>query len=314
MNDKPTFQLDVSVDEALRSVARSILADARSAIQDPERPAAEAVHDFRRQMKRWRALLRLLGPFLGASGKELRDHARDLARALGGARDAQSALDALSDLDGLDLSARSLATMHSRIDELRQAAETNTLTPDMRLKVMRSLDQALGAVEQWPLHSLAFADVAKRLTRGYRAARDALPEHWTATDGSELHELRKRIVTHRHQMEMVVPFWRRFGKMWIGEAQRLRDRLGKHQDLLLLMRMTGPGQPLAHWHKRLKPAIEQRATEHVGAASRIAQRLFVDKPKAFQRRIEVMGETAAEVLKSQSAIGSTAKPRGGSPR
>ena len=294
MDDKPTFQPDVAVDEALRAVARAILADARAAIQDPERSAAEAVHDFRRQMKSWRALLRLLRPYLGPEGKKLRDDARDLARALGGARDAQSALDALADLNGLALSKRSLATMRGRIDELRQAAETNTLTADMRLKVMRSLDQALGAVEQWPLHSLAFADVAKRLTRGYRAARDALPEHWTATDGSELHELRKRIVTHRHQMEMVVPFWRRFGKMWIGEAQRLRDQLGKHQDLLLLMSMTGPGQPLAHWHKHLKPAIEQRATEHVGAASRIAQRLFVDKPKAFQRRIEVMWDAATK--------------------
>jgi CHAD domain-containing protein len=294
MNDKPPFQLDVSVDEALRTVARSILAEARSAIQEAERPAAEAVHDFRRQMKRWRAFLRLLGPFLGADGKELRDHARDLARALGGARDAQSALDALADLDGLDLPKRSLATMRGRIDELRHAAETNTLTADMRLKVMRSLDQALGAVEHWPLHSLAFVDVARRLTRGYRAAQDALPEHWSAANGSELHELRKRIVTHRHQMEMVVPFWRRFGKMWIGEAQRLRDRLGKHQDLLLLMHMTEPGQPLAHWHKRLKPAIEQRAAEHVGGASRIAQRLFVDKPKAFQRRIEVMWEAATK--------------------
>src|SRR5262249_56242245 len=108
--------------------------------------------------------------------------------------------------------------MRGRIDELRHAAETNTLTADMRLKVMRSLDQALGAVEQWPLHSLTFTDVAKRLTRGYRAARDVLPEHWSATDGSELHELRKRIVTHRHQMEMVVPFWRRFAQICIATA------------------------------------------------------------------------------------------------
>src|SRR5262249_60050558 len=144
MDDKPSFPLDVSVDEALRAVARSILADARSAIQDPERAAAEAVHDFRRQMKRWRALLRLLGPYLGPDGKKLRDDARDLARALGGARDAQSALDALADLDGLDLSKRSLATMRGRIEQLREAAEITTLTAEMRLRVMRSLDQALG--------------------------------------------------------------------------------------------------------------------------------------------------------------------------
>ena len=294
MDDKPTFQPDAAVDEALRAVARSILADARAAIQDPERSAAEAVHDFRRQMKSWRALLRLLRPYLGPEGKKLRDDARDLARALGGARDAQSALDALADLNGLALSKRSLATMRGRIEQLREAAETTTLTADMRLRVMQSLDQALGAVEQWPLHSLTYVDVAKRLTRGYSAARDALPEHWTKTDGSELHELRKCIVTHRHQMEMVVPVWRRFGKMWVGEAQRLRDRLGKHQDLLLLMRMVEPGRPLAHWRKHLKPAIEQRASEHVGAASRIAQRLFVDKPKAFERRLEAMWAAATK--------------------
>ena len=89
MDDKPSIQLDTSVDEALRTVARSILADARAAIQNLERATAEAVHEFRRQMKRWRALLRLLGPFLGADGKQLRNEARDLARALGGARDAQ---------------------------------------------------------------------------------------------------------------------------------------------------------------------------------------------------------------------------------
>jgi CHAD domain-containing protein len=288
------LQPDVAVDEALRAVARSILADARAAIQDPARASAEAVHGFRRQMKRWRALLRLLGPFLGPEGKQLRGAARDLARSLGGARDAQSALDALADLDSLDLSKRSLTTIRGRIDELRQAAESNALTADTRTRLIRSIEEATASVELWPLDALTFADVAKRLTRGYRAAQDAQPTDWSNADGAALHELRKRIVTHRHQMEIVVSLWRRFGKMWIGEAQRLRDRLGKHQDLLLLMRMTEPGQPLAHWHTRLKPAIEQRAADHVSAASRMAQRLFVDKPKAFRRRLEVMGATATK--------------------
>jgi len=293
MSDKPTLRPDVAVADALRAIARAFLAEARTAIEGPDRSDAEAVHDFRRQMKGWRALLRLLGPFLGADGKGLRNEARDLARALGGARDAQSALDALADLEsrGLDLSQRSLATIRHRIDELRQAAETHALTPDMRMRLIRSLDQASSSVELWPLHVLTFADVAKRLTRGYSAARDALPESWSDADGPELHELRKRIVTHRHQMEIVAPLWPRFGKMWISEAQRLRDRLGKHQDLLLLMRMTEPQKPLAYWRARLHPAIDQRAAAHVRGASRIARRLFVDKPKAFQRRLAVIWET-----------------------
>jgi CHAD domain-containing protein len=293
MSDKPSLQPDLAVGEALRAVARDILAAARGTIEDPGRSDAEAVHDFRREMKRWRALLRLLEPFIGEDFQRLRTDARDLARALGGARDPQSALDALDDISdhGLELSPNSLKSVRERVEEVRQAAETTTLTADMRLRITTTLDQAVAAVEVWPLHLLTFLDVAKCLTRGYRSARDALPESWSAADGEELHELRKRIVAHRYQMETVVPLWKRFGKMWVGEAQRLRERLGKHQDLLLLIKMTEPHQPLARWRSRLRPAIDERGANHVRAARRIAQRLFVEKPKAFRRRLEVMWET-----------------------
>jgi len=283
------------VGEALGAVARDILAEARATISDPSRSDAEAVHDFRREMKRWRALLRLLEPFLGEDVVRLRIEARDLARALGGARDAQSALDAVNDLadHGLDISEQSLATVRTRIEELKEAAETTTLTADMRLRLTQSLDQALSAVEVWPLHRLTFPEVARCLTRGYRAARDALPENWAEATGEDLHELRKRIVTHRYQMEIVVPLWRRFGKMWVGEAQRLRDRLGRQQDLLLLVKMTEPHRPLARWRSRLRPAIIERGNDHVRASRRMAERLFVERPKAFRRRLEVMWKTGS---------------------
>ena len=73
MNDKPALRPDLAVGEPLRSFARDILAEARSAIDDRAKSDAEAVHDFRRAMKRWRALLRLLRPFLGEDGRRLRD-------------------------------------------------------------------------------------------------------------------------------------------------------------------------------------------------------------------------------------------------
>ena len=137
---------DLAVGETLLAVARHILAEARTAIEDPGKPDSKAVHDFRRQMKRWRALLRLLEPFLAEGGTGLRLRARDLARALGGARDAQSALDALMDLahQGLALSPRSLATLHDRIAHIRQTAETTVLTGDMRLSDRRGARRRRG--------------------------------------------------------------------------------------------------------------------------------------------------------------------------
>src|SRR6266852_3981255 len=289
MNDRPAIRPGVAVGEALRAVARDILTEARTAIDDPAKSDAERVHDFRRAMKSWRALLRLLEPFVGEAAKRLRDEARDLAGALAGPRNAQSALDALADVEkhGLALSARSIAGLRARIEEIRKVAET-TLNPDMRLRLNGALEEAEAQVERWPLHLLTFDDVADQLARFYRAARGLTPTDWPAADGEALHEFRKRVVIHRYQMDIIEPLWPRFARMWTGEAQRLRDRLGKHQDLLMLESLTGPHQPLARWRSRLTPAIAERRAAHVDAASRIAARLFVEKPNALRRRLATM--------------------------
>jgi CHAD domain-containing protein len=293
MSDKPALRPGLAVGEALRAVARDILVDARAAIEDRAKSEAEAVHDFRRAMKRWRALLRLLGPFLGQAARQLRDEARDLARALRGARDTQAALDALADLEehGLMLSARSLASVRGRIEAIKQAAQT-TVDAGMRRELIGALDKAAALVEHWPLDALTFEEIAEGLTRGYRAVRRGMPADWPAAKAEALHELRKRVVIHRHQMDIVEPLWPRFNRMWIGEAQRLRDRLGKHQDLLVLGNLAGPRQPLARWRSRLAPAIAERKAAHVAGAARIARRLFVDKPKALRRRLAAMWEVA----------------------
>jgi CHAD domain-containing protein len=289
MNDKPALRPDLAVGEALRAVARDILAEARAAIENPAKSEAEAVHDFRRAMKRWRGLLRLFEPFLEEEARKLRDDARDLARALTGARDAQSALDALSDLEkhGLALSPRSVAGLRGRIEEIKRAAET-TLNADMRSRLGSALDGAETIVERWPLHLLTFDQVADQLARFYRDTRRHIPNDWSAADAEELHELRKRVVIHRYQMDIVEPLWPRFARMWTGEAQRLRDRLGRHQDMLMLESLTAPHQPLARWRSRLALGIAQRRAAHVAGSARIAARLFVEKPSTFRRRLAAM--------------------------
>jgi CHAD domain-containing protein len=295
MSDKAeALQPNAPVGDSLKGVARTILVNARAAIDNPERSDAEAVHQFRREMKRWRALLRLLAPYLGAEARRLRTKARDLARALGGARDAQAALDGIADVTdhgGIDLSERSLANLRKKVDEIRRSAEGTVLTADMRLRLVEALDDAEGSVDRWSLRGLRFAQISGRLAHGYRAARHAVPERWRAANAEDLHEFRKRIVNHRYQMETVAPLWPRFGKMWVGEAQRLRERLGKHQDLLVLARLIEPHQPLSRWRSRLAPAIAKRRAAHVRSARRIATRLLLDKPKAFRRRLAVMWKT-----------------------
>ena len=89
MSHKPALRPDLAVGEALRAIAHDILPDARTAIESPDNSDAVAVHDFRREMKRWRALLRPSEPFLGDES-EPADHARAIWRATSAARAIRS--------------------------------------------------------------------------------------------------------------------------------------------------------------------------------------------------------------------------------
>jgi CHAD domain-containing protein len=289
MGEKPALQPKAAIGPAVRAIAAGILATARAALTDPDRPSADAVHEFRRTMKQWRALMRLLEPFI-PDAVRLRQEARDHARALSRARDGQSALNAFDDLakKGLALSERSTATIRGRIEAIRGSEEQAVLTPELRDSIVAWIDTEAADIEQWPLDPFEFSKIAARLAAGYRTARQAIPDDWSQASAEELHHLRQRVVDHRYQMELVEPLWPRHGRMWTDEAERLRDRLGRCQDLEILKRLTEPHGPLAHWRSRLTPACAERTTELSYRAARIALRLFAERPKAFRQRLETL--------------------------
>src|SRR5262249_61577303 len=54
-DETPALKPNAAIGPALRAIAGSILAKARLALTDPQRSNQDAVHDFRRAMKQWRA-------------------------------------------------------------------------------------------------------------------------------------------------------------------------------------------------------------------------------------------------------------------
>jgi CHAD domain-containing protein len=292
MADKPALQPNAAIGPAVRAIGAAILSRARLAITHPELSNEDAVHEFRRAMKEWRALMRLLAPFI-PDATRWRHDARDHARSLAHARDtaaAQNAFDGLVDKGILVLSERSTQTIRSRIEALRGGEERAVLTHMLRDAIVAWLDVAAAGIEQWPLDPFDFSSIAAQLADAYRNARHRIPSDWSTAGAEDLHTLRQRVVDLRYQMELIEPLWPRFGKMWTDEAERLRERLGRCQDLEVLKRLTEPHQPLAHWRSRLTPAIAERSTALVQRAARIAHRLFAEKPKAFRHRLEMLWE------------------------
>src|ERR1051325_10342504 len=288
MAGKSAVRPDVGVGAALGAVARDTLSEARAVLDDKQRPDAVAVHDLRKALKRWRALLRLLEPFLGGDPRRLRTAARDLARELAGARDAQSAIDALDDLteSGGPLSPRTRASIRRRLDAIRLSAEALSINEADRERLRVTLDAAGVSVNAWNLEKLTFAGLARELARTYERLRESSPKDWAKAEPNTLHDLRSLVVAHRYQMELVEPLWPKFGKLWVAEAQRLRDRLGAFPGLSVLRGFTVPHGVLAPWRARLTPLILARQEKHAKAAQRLGNRLLAERPKAFRRRLQ----------------------------
>ena len=281
---------------ALAVLLRDIVASARQPLDAPDMTDAVAIHDFRKAFKRWRALMRLIGPVIGAEAEALRIEARDIAREMASARDGQAAQEALADLgDEIpSLSARSRGTIQGRLAQLGASAEAAILTPALKLRIGDLLSRAAAAVERWPTGQFDCREATRQLTATYRRVRESEPKDWAAAPAEHLHRLRQRIVEHRYQMELMEPAWPKLIKVWISESQRLRDSLGAHQDLHVLARLTGPHQPLAHWRSRLAAPIAQRQAVHVATAERLAGRLFAEKSKAFRDRIAALWKNRVE--------------------
>jgi CHAD domain-containing protein len=291
MGKKPSLQPSAAIGPAVRAIAGTILGNARTAILDPERSNQESVHHFRRAMKEWRALMRLMEPFI-PDAPRWRHDARAHARSLGHARDSAAALNAFDNLaeKGLLLSERSAATIRERIEAQRGSNEEAVLTPTLHDAIVAWFDAAAAAIETWPLDPFDFSSIAAQLAGSYRSARKRIPADWSQASAEDLHELRQRVVDLRYQMDLIEPLWPRFGRMWTEEAERLRGRLGQCQDLEVLKRLTGLHQPLARWRSKLTPAATARSAELAQRAARIATRLFAEKPKAFRDRLEMLWE------------------------
>jgi CHAD domain-containing protein len=267
---------------------------ARQALQASRKSHAARIHDFRKALKRLRALMRLMTPVLGAEADEVRIEARDLARELGATRDAQSAIDAVRDLRkgrwNHQLSEQSMQSIAAAIQQLKQSGQRARLSADTALRLLTWVDAVDARVRMWPAHSPEYPALCAALTKAYRRARRAVPEKWQSAGDEALHEFRQRVIVHRHQLDLIEPLHPRLVGKWINAAQRVRGRLGRYNDLTLLVGLSEPGQPLARWRARLHDDVRRRQRDHLDAAERSATRFFDASPRAFRKRLEALGE------------------------
>ncbi|MGQ3676014.1 CHAD domain-containing protein [Xanthobacter sp. TB0139] len=265
----------------------AVLDKVRAAQLDPD--AVEMVHDARKAMKEYRALLRLIP---GQDARQARHEVAAAARGLAHARDRATAQEALQMLqqaglareEDIALAQKAIGADHDdaqEADHLRELLRIFLEDADARL--------AMGLARQ-----AAEADLVSGLRRAYRAARkaDFAEDKETGRAAPHaMHEARKRVVTHRYQMSFVAAWFGGKGSKRAIRAQRLRDALGAYQDietlrpLLDAVRADVPEGTLARLEramKRLQKRLEKQARKQHA-------RLFRRSSRGFAQHIQPLG-------------------------
>jgi CHAD domain-containing protein len=261
-----------AVPDGIRRIAHGRIDHAVDALSDA---TEEGVHEARKDMKKLRALLRLVRGEVGE--KVFRREAgtfRDAARELSGVRDADVMLATLSDLEG---------RYGAETGPIRQALEAHRLRTagggrHQAAKVaIAVLTEARGRVDDWPLERDGFEALEGGLKRTYRRGR----RDWRAAvkdpSTENLHEWRKRVKDLWYHCSILQETWKPVMKALADEAHELSDRLGDDHDLAVLLDFGA---------ESLEPLVATRRAELQEEAFAYGTRLYADKPKAFVRRIE----------------------------
>ena len=262
---------------------RDAAENARNATELLHKDTTAAVHEYRKSLRRARAVLALLADALPRTEcKTIREIIRDARRALSPSRDHTVAPMILADLE-LDEATRATATAI-----LADAAHSEPASGEVALLVAagaeRALAQADAIANSLPPH-LHWSAVAHGLTVTYREARAGLAE--AKTSRKSFHAWRRRTKELSLQLDMLA---HHAG----AEAARLRDGyvglasdLGHVVDLLMLREFVAThGQGQANDAvKALTDAIDVQIDTDMKTARKAGKKLFDRGGKRFAKRV-----------------------------
>ncbi len=219
--------------QGLKRVLLGEIVSARESLSDPAIAPEEAIHRVRRRLKRARSIFFVLDEVAGANRENRTIQARDTARLLAGARDADvAAFEArriLARAEGRDVAAAGLLV--ERLESERAAAPRPLPPLDEVASRLRAREADARSL---PDRFEAGRLLADALVASYRRGRRDWRE---LTDGftvETLHDWRKRVKQRRHLSALVPVETAITTQALQRDLEDLGEILGEEHDLAVL--------------------------------------------------------------------------------
>jgi CHAD domain-containing protein len=283
------FKADESVSQAIERVALEQLDQALGHTKAKTK-LDEAVHDTRVCFKKLRGLIRLVRDELG--DKEYRRENvffRDLNRKLSKVRDAAALTEILDKLEKRfvdELAEDAFSSIRKSLSRATQKRHTEKHKALM--EVGRKISIARKRVKRWPINKEDFSAVGPGITTIYTRGLKGFQKAQANQTVESLHEWRKEVRYFWYHVSLLRPLWPKAMKGFARQIERLVDYLSEDHDLAILReRLLAQSSDLRENHQTeaLMALIDKRRAELQTQAWILGDRVYAEKPKAFQARL-----------------------------
>ncbi|GES44124.1 CHAD domain-containing protein [Rhizobium dioscoreae] len=295
---------DRALDDEVHKAAAHQLGKAMAVLTDRPQGLHEAVHDARKNIKRVRALYRLIAPVAREFQQRENDRLRNMARTLSGVRDATALIEIGHYLQATARSAEELHAL-TRVSDLLTTRRDRLAAAQTDLEDKAQAAVAICAEAREALKEISFdcgrRDTARLFQKSWRKnvrkAMQALSEcHAEAAHVESFHDLRKRSQDYWMHHMLLRDVWPAAMHAKQLEAKALVDVLGRYLDMSILADVADREPHLfdrSDDHARLLEAIIARQQTARGEALERGRWVFADKPESEARTIKHLWLEAA---------------------
>jgi CYTH domain-containing protein/CHAD domain-containing protein len=256
-----------------------------------EGDSAAAIHSARKDLKKLRAVLRLVRGSLDreAFATENRRY-RDAGRLLGASRDAEVKLQTLTALEerfGEDFPSGPAGSWRRQLDRDRERlAGPGAGGAGPRIERARAaIEAGVEEIPHWSLRHDSWKLIGPGLKRSYGRGRREMKRTLADPSPENAHQWRKRAKDAWYQLRLLRRAWAPLLDETADQAHELADLLGDHHDLAVLGEDLGDRHEVER-REAFEALIERRQEELVAAALELGRRFYAEKPTAFGRRLE----------------------------
>ena len=302
------YRLSTGDQPVSHQIHRLFLAEIDSAIAHLTGVAAEdrdrGIHEARKNIKKIRALLRLVAGELGSRSFKRENHRfRDIGRKLSELRDAQAIIESFAALPADTLP----KTLRTKLSRSLEAAKSKTYSclniEDVLESSIAALQHARPYLESFTIEAEGFSAIEPGLLNIYKRGRKALCAAQKTRTAETLHTLRKRVKDHWYHMRLI-------GEAKIAILDRRQDALrqveaylGESHNLHVLQ------QTLARTPtKKVLDALQVRESELGTQALMLADGLYERRARQLKRGLSELHTIWSKSHKQHRA--SISKPPG----